>query len=110
VLHILIRSEFHLQLPLNIIYKFLLYHTHFTVHHTYLYIVMLYIILLTEFSYIFRYTKCEALQNMRTPFIDLINNNNYNFKHLDIREQFIWLMSNEDNFTRHTNTCKYTIL
>jgi hypothetical protein len=26
------------------------------------------------------------------------NNNNYNFKHLDIREQFIWLMSNEDNF------------
>jgi hypothetical protein len=22
--------------------------------------------------------KCEALQNMRTPFIDLINNNNYN--------------------------------
>jgi hypothetical protein len=27
-----------------------------------------------------------------------INNNNYNFKHLDIREQFIWLMSNEDNF------------
>ena len=42
--------------------------------------------------------KCEALQNVRTPFIDLINNNNYNFKHLDIREQFIWLMSNEDNF------------
>ena len=45
--------------------------------------------------------KCEALQNARTPFIDLINNNNYNFKHLhdlDIREQFIWLMSNEDNF------------
>jgi hypothetical protein len=44
--------------------------------------------------------KCEALQNVRTPFIDLINNNNYNFKHLhdlDIREQFIWLMSNEDN-------------
>ena len=41
--------------------------------------------------------KCEALQNVRTPFIDLINNNN-NFKHLDIREQFIWLMSNEDNF------------
>jgi hypothetical protein len=40
--------------------------------------------------------KCEALQNARTPFIDLINNNNYNFKHLDIREQFIWLMSNED--------------
>ena len=39
--------------------------------------------------------KCEALQNVRTPFI---NNNNYNFKHLDIREQFIWLMSNEDNF------------
>jgi hypothetical protein len=37
--------------------------------------------------------KCEALQNVRTPFIDLINNNNYNFKHLDIREQFIWLMS-----------------
>jgi hypothetical protein len=35
---------------------------------------------------------------VRTPFIDLINNNNYNFKHLDIREQFIWLMSNEDNF------------
>ena len=34
-------------------------------------------------------------QNVRTPFIDLINNNN--FKHLDIREQFIWLMSNEDN-------------
>jgi hypothetical protein len=34
--------------------------------------------------------KCEALQNVRTPFIDLINNNNnYNFKHLDIREQFI---------------------
>jgi hypothetical protein len=32
---------------------------------------------------------CEALQNVRTPFIDLINNNNYNFKHLDIREQFI---------------------
>ena len=30
--------------------------------------------------------------------IDLINDNNYNFKHLDIREQFIWLMSNEDNF------------
>jgi hypothetical protein len=27
--------------------------------------------------------KCEALQNVRTPFIDLINNNNYNFKHLD---------------------------
>ena len=24
--------------------------------------------------------KCEALQNVRTPFIDLINNNNYNFK------------------------------
>ena len=23
---------------------------------------------------------------------------NYNSKHLDIREQFIWLMSNEDNF------------
>jgi hypothetical protein len=23
---------------------------------------------------------------------------NYNFKHLDIGEQFIWLMSNEDNF------------
>jgi hypothetical protein len=23
--------------------------------------------------------KCEALQNVRTPFIDLINNNNYNF-------------------------------
>jgi hypothetical protein len=42
--------------------------------------------------------KCEALQNVKTPFIDLINNNNYNFKHLDIREQFIWLMSNEDNF------------
>ena len=42
--------------------------------------------------------KCEALQNVRTPFIDLINNNNYIFKHLDIREQFIWLMSNEDNF------------
>ena len=42
--------------------------------------------------------KCEALQNVRTPFIDLINYNNYNFKHLDIREQFIWLMSNEDNF------------
>ena len=42
--------------------------------------------------------KCEALQNVRTPFIDLINNNNYNFKHLDITEQFIWLMSNEDNF------------
>jgi hypothetical protein len=37
--------------------------------------------------------KCEALQNVRTPFIDLIKNNNYNFKHLhdlDIREQFIW--------------------
>jgi hypothetical protein len=31
-------------------------------------------------------------------YIDLINNNNYNFEHLDIREQFIWLMSNEDNF------------
>ena len=31
-------------------------------------------------------------------YIDLINNNNYNFKLLDIREQFIWLMSNEDNF------------
>ena len=30
--------------------------------------------------------KCEVLQNVRTPFIDLINNNNYNFKHLDIRE------------------------
>jgi hypothetical protein len=42
--------------------------------------------------------KCEALQNVRTPFIDLINNNNYNFKHLDIREKVIWLMSNEDNF------------
>jgi hypothetical protein len=42
--------------------------------------------------------KCEALQNVRTPFIDLINNNNYNFKYLDIRDQFIWLMSNEDNF------------
>ena len=42
--------------------------------------------------------KCEALLNVWTPFIDLINNNNYNFKHLDIREQFIWLMSNEDNF------------
>jgi len=26
------------------------------------------------------------------------NNNNYNFKHLDIKEQFIWLMSNEENF------------
>jgi hypothetical protein len=38
-------------------------------------------------------SKCE-----NTPFIDLINNKNYNFKHLDIREQFIWLMSNEDNF------------
>ena len=26
--------------------------------------------------------KCEALQNVRTPFIDhIINNNNYNFKH-----------------------------
>ena len=42
--------------------------------------------------------KCEVLQNVRTPFIDLINNNTYNFKHLDIREQCIWLMSNEDNF------------
>ena len=50
-----IEIKFYL-LTLNIIYKFLLYHTHFTVHHTYLYIVMLYIILLTEFSYIFRYT------------------------------------------------------
>jgi hypothetical protein len=36
--------------------------------------------------------------SVSTPFINLINNNNYNFKHLDIREQFIWLMSNEDNF------------
>jgi hypothetical protein len=35
--------------------------------------------------------KCEAFQNVRTPFYDLINNNNYNFKHLDIREQCIWL-------------------
>jgi hypothetical protein len=40
----------------------------------------------------------RLLQNVRIPFIDLINNNNYNFKHLDIREPFIWLMSNEDNF------------
>ena len=48
--------------------------------------------------YIYVLLRCEALQNVRTPFIDLINNNNYNFKHLDIREQFIWLMSNEDNF------------
>jgi hypothetical protein len=31
--------------------------------------------------------KCEALQNVRTPFIDLIDNNNYNFKHLDINVQ-----------------------
>jgi hypothetical protein len=29
--------------------------------------------------------KCEAFQNVRTPFIDLINNKNYNSKHLDIR-------------------------
>ena len=42
--------------------------------------------------------KCEAFQNVRTPFFDLINNNNCNFKHLDIREQCIWLLSNEDNF------------
>jgi hypothetical protein len=34
--------------------------------------------------------KCEALQNVRIPFIDLINNNN--FKHLDIREPFIWVI------------------
>ena len=47
------------------------------------------------------YTFTIMLKNsvsVSTPFIDLINNNNYNFKHLDIREQFIWLMSNEDNF------------
>ena len=53
---------------------------------------------LTSASIIHFLLKCEALQNVRTPFMDLINNNNYNFKHLDIREQFIWLMSNEDNF------------
>jgi hypothetical protein len=27
-------------------------------------------------------SKCEALQNVRTPFIDLKNNNNHYFKHM----------------------------
>jgi hypothetical protein len=31
-------------------------------------------------------------------FLNNLYVHNYNFKHLDIREPFIWLMSNEDNF------------
>jgi hypothetical protein len=31
--------------------------------------------------------------SLQSSFSNWIVNNNYNFKHLDIREQFIWLMS-----------------
>ena len=40
--------------------------------------------------------KCIALEEERKSFITKINKTNTNFKNLDFKEQFIWLMSNED--------------